>query len=206
MLDLSSLVSQFRQFVASHSDTKKLYFARTIGTSPSGLSMILAGTSKPTASQALAMLNIIRGGSTRIVGLQENAGSVAPNGDPNQRIALNDKNINYLENFSRKVDAVFFDSNNAGRVARENAPPSEDPANNGDITDVPQADRTNDPDLENVFRPLNNLYPQIDDVLRQIGNILKAVPNKSGSTEPMRRTTDNADSRKAGPRQPKFSR
>jgi hypothetical protein len=180
MLDLSSLVSEFRQFVASHSDTKKLYFARAIGVSPSGLSGILSGASGPTASQALAMLNIIRGGSTRIVGLQENGDLITPHGNPNQRIELNARNAAYLENFTRRYDCTLFDTN-AGRVAREGA--DDDPADDGgDVTTVRKASDTgtDDPSLDNVFAQLDRLYKVIGDVLANTG-IRKAVANKGSA-------------------------
>jgi transcriptional regulator with XRE-family HTH domain len=81
-MDLTMLVSGFREFVSRHPETKKLAFAKTIGVSPSGLSMILSGARPPTAAQALAILNLVRGGSTKIVGLQENADLRYVNGNP----------------------------------------------------------------------------------------------------------------------------
>jgi hypothetical protein len=193
MLELDSLVSDFRQFVASHSDTKKLYFARVMGCSPSTLSGILSGAHKPSASQTLAILNLMRGTSGKILHLQENTGLVAPRGNPHQRIEFNDRNADYLENFNRRVDCEYF-GNNEGRVPCEGA--DDDPANDGgDVTDVRQADKTNDPDLDAVFRQLNNLYPQIDNIHRQIGNIIanmKATPNKTGAS---RRNTSQKFSR-----------
>jgi plasmid maintenance system antidote protein VapI len=204
-MDLTHLVSDFRSFVNANPDFKKAAFAKAIGVSPSGLSAILNGTNNPSASTALLMLNVLRNGSTKILHLQENGDLITPHGNPNQRIELNDRNAGYLENFSRRYDCTLFDTN-AGRVAREGA--DDDPADDGgDVTTVRKASDmgTDDPSLENVFRQLDNLYPQMSDVLRQIGSIIKALPNKTGNTEPARRTTDNADSRKAGPRQPKFS-
>jgi hypothetical protein len=62
--------------------------------------MILSGAHNPTAAQALQMLNVVRGGSTRIVGLQENIDQCL-SGNPDQRIELNDRNLAYLEKFSR---------------------------------------------------------------------------------------------------------
>jgi DNA-binding transcriptional regulator YdaS (Cro superfamily) len=181
-MHLSALVSDFRQFVAAHLETKKLAFARTIGVSPSGLSAILSGANKPSATQALAMLNVIRGGSSRIVYLQENAASIAPHGDPRQRIELNDRNADYLENFSRRVDAVFFDSND-GRVAREGA--SDDPANGtGDVTDIANRKAgnagTDDPSFANLLSQLDNLYKIVGDILAT-QTIKKAVPNKGSA-------------------------
>jgi plasmid maintenance system antidote protein VapI len=201
-MDLTHLVSDFRSFVNANPDFKKAAFAKAIGVSPSGLSAILNGTNNPSATTALLMLNVIRGGSTRIVGLQENGDLIAPHGNPNQRIELNARNVAYLENFSRRYDCTFFD--NAGRVAREGA--DDDPADDGgDVTTVRKAnDGTDDPSLENVLRQLDNLYRVIGDVLASTG-IRKATPNKSGSNSPAKRTSDNADSRKSGPRQPKFS-
>jgi transcriptional regulator with XRE-family HTH domain len=161
-MDLTALLSSFRQFVAQHPETKKIAFAKAIGTSPSGLSAILNGTNNPTATQALEMLNVIRGGTTRIVGLQENLDHC--DGNPNQRIELNDRNIAYLERFNRKIEVTLFD-NGDGRVAREGADPSEDPANgNGDPTD----------DLDDLFGQLGKLY-------KAIGNVLKAMPNQGSA-------------------------
>jgi hypothetical protein len=150
------------------------------------------------------MLNVIRGGSTRIVGLQENGDLITPHGNPNQRIEVNDRNAAYLENFSRRYDCTLFDTN-AGRVAREGA--DDDPADDGgDVTTVRKASDTGTdaPSLDNVFAQLDRLYKVIVDVLANSA-IQKATPNKGGSNSPAKRASDNADSRKAGPRQPKFS-
>src|SRR5260370_22767443 len=130
------------------------------------------------------MLNVVRGGSTRSVGLQENADQCL-NDNPNQRIELNDKNIAYLTQFSRKIDVTLFDSSNSGRVAREGADPSEDPANSdGDPTAVSNRKAsiqgTDDPSLENVLRQLDNLYRVIGDILAA-RTVNKAMPNKGSA-------------------------
>jgi transcriptional regulator with XRE-family HTH domain len=179
-MDLTHLISDFRCFVNEHPDFKKAAFAKAIGVSPSGLSAILNGTNNPSASTALLMLNVIRGGSTRIVGLQENADLITPHGNPHHKVSLNDRNIEYLENFSRRYDCTFFDTN-AGRVAREGA--SDDPADDGgDVTTVRKAgdDGTDDPSLDNVFAQLDRLYKVIGDVLANTG-IRKAVANKGSA-------------------------
>jgi hypothetical protein len=209
-MNLISLVSDFRQFVSSHPDIKKLAFAKAIGVSPSGLSMILSGTHNPTGPQVLAMLNLMRGGSTRIVSLQENVDAASVNGNPNIKIELNDRNLDYLEKFSQKVDATLF--SNSGWVPREGMDPSDDPANSdGDVTArtnrTADDDGTDDP-LVSILAALNNLYPQIDNIHRQIGNILtirKAVANPRGVTSDPRYTPENAISSKPGPRPQEFS-
>jgi hypothetical protein len=177
-MDLTVLVSSFRQFVAEHPETKKLAFAKAIGTSPSGLSMILNGTNRPTARQALEMLNVVRGGSTRIVGLQENTD--ACDGNPHQRIALNDKNIAYLERFNRNVD-MQLDTGGWTPIESGDDDPNTD--NDGDPTTIRKAgdEGTDDPSLENVFAQLDRLYRVIGKVLAT-QTIKRAVPNKTGST------------------------
>ena len=187
-MDLTVLVSSFRQFVAAHPETKKFAFAHAIGVSPSGLSMILNGANRPTATQALAMLNVVRGGSTRIVGLQENIDLQPPDSNTDQRIELNERNLDYLEKFNRKIDCTVFDNSNAGRVAREGADPSDDPANgDGDITSNTNrkagagAPGSDDPSLGNLLSQLDNLYRTIGKVLATSG-IQKAIPNKAATT------------------------
>lgn len=185
-MQLTTLISGFRQFVAAHPELKKIALAEMIGASPSTLSMILSGARNPTASQALQMLNVIRGGSTRIVGLQENANLRHMNGDPDQRIELNYRNVAYLTKFAQRVDCTAFD--NSGRVACEDADPSEDPANgSGDPTSRSNrkagagAPGTDEPSLANLLSQLDALYRKIGAIL-DAQSIPKAVPNKSGST------------------------
>jgi hypothetical protein len=135
MHDLSALVSDFRQLVTTHPETKKLAFAKAIGTSPSGLSAILSGVNRPTATQALLMLNVIRGGSTRIVSLQENGdfdngGRVAREGaDPDEDPASGDGDPTAISNRKAGIEG------------------------------------TDDPSLDNLFGEFDNLYKVIGDVL-----------------------------------------
>jgi hypothetical protein len=64
-MEVTSLVSNFREFVAAHPELKKLALAEAIGASPSGLSMILSGARPPTGQQVLGILNLVRNGSTK---------------------------------------------------------------------------------------------------------------------------------------------
>ena len=182
MLALSAILTDFRLFVKNHPELKKLAIAKVIGTSASGLSAILSNANKPTVEQTFRILNLLRGTSTRIVGLQENVDAASINGDPYpSRIELNAKNLEFLEKFNLKVDATLF--SNGGRVAREGADPSEDPASgDGDPTAISNRkagiEGTDDPSLDNLLGQLNDLYRIIGDVLAA----KKAVPNKTGST------------------------
>jgi hypothetical protein len=149
--------------------------------------MILSGARNPTAAQALAMLNLVRGGSTKIVGLQENGDPRRyVNGDPDHRIELNDRNLDYLAKLAQRVDCTVFSTDNSGRVAREDADPSEAPANgSGDPTVRSNrkagAPGTDEPSLANLLSQLDALYRKIGAIL-DAQSIPKVVPNKSGST------------------------
>ena len=102
----------------------------------------------------------------------------------------------------REIGVMVFDG--SGWVAGQSG---SDPSNSTGIDNTwKQGGDPSDDDLIDTLRQVDNFHKQAREAIAAyLTNIMKAKVNKTGSTEPARRTSDNADSSKPGTRGDKFT-